>query len=119
MENNNNNNAPKMEAPKPAQTNSKPNPVAPKQENNPKILKQMGLTSNDLGNELQPKKWNVGTLGGDTFDEPVKAKTEEEAFKVASQKYPGHGDELTVEEDNPKILNQMGLNDGSDIENNK
>lgn len=43
------------------------------------------------------KEYRVGTTDGDTFEGTIKAKSPEEAERLAQQRYPGHGDELTID----------------------
>ena len=49
----------------------------------------------------EPKKkyYISSTDGGLLSEEPIEASSEEEAFEIASQMYPGRGEELFVEED--------------------
>ena len=87
-----------------------------------KALEKLNQDSPEVKEEKEVKsKWNVSTLDGEILSEkPIEASSEEEAFKIAEQMYPGHGDELTVgevkEETNP-VLDKMGL-DKNDLEDN-
>lgn len=67
-----------------------------------------------IKNEEKPEKklWDVGTLDGEVFDKPIEAESEEEAYKIAEQLYPGYGDELTVssnEEEEKEASKLLGV----------
>ncbi len=61
------------------------------------------------GKEEPKAKFTVETLGGEVLGE-VEASSEEEAFELASQQFPGLGDELTVTNQEAEgKLGQMGF----------
>ena len=64
-----------------------------------KMQNMMGIKNADAP-EVQKKKWTIGTLEGQLLgdEEVIEADTEEEAIKIAEDRYPGYGDELTVNE---------------------
>ena len=63
------------------------------------------------------KKFNIGTLDGEVLGEPIEATSEEEAYKIAEQMYPGYGDELSVDEleDTEDKLGKMGFEGDEDF----
>lgn len=58
--------------------------------------------------EKPKKKWTIGTNNGQLLgdEEIIEADTEEEAFKIAEDRYPGYADELSV---NPVENNNAGM----------
>lgn len=58
--------------------------------------------------EKPKKKWTIGTNNGQLLgdEEIIEADTEEEAFKIAEDRYPGYADELSV---NPVEDNNAGM----------
>lgn len=99
--------SPSQEQLKQAKLNSLAKPkLTVKQDPVQKQIMDQGFAPKE-GSEPVKKRWYVNTLdnkdlSGDDF---IEAETEEEAFKEAERRYPGHGDELNVyadEQSEPK-----------------
>lgn len=81
-------------------------------------MKLFDIDSKD--EENHKKKWYPMTLDGDILDEEgIEADSEEEAYKIAEQKYPGLGDELSVSADDERkqAMEQFDVDSKSEPDN--